>query len=291
MENLNQLKDLLTHEVKDLCSAEEQIIDALPGMIEKATNKSLKKALEDHLRVTEKHRERLDQVLEILETGKEESSGGFFSNLFGSGKEKCKATEGLVKEAESMLAHEMTPEVMDAAIIAGAQKIEHYEIASYGTARVYARELGLMDVERLLTLTLDEEYSADDLLTSLAESRINKSAIGNSGSMQDRTSSRKTNGTGAAKKNQREMAEVSNSRNGAPGKTSGRNTTASSRSSRSATQAPTGKVAKGRSTSTSERNATRGTKATAGSSKKSHAAAKKGTAAPKKNGTGRRSSK
>ncbi|MER3497617.1 MAG: hypothetical protein C4308_02730 [Chitinophagaceae bacterium] len=85
--------------------------------------------------------------------------------------------EGIIKEGENLLGEDMSPEVMDAAIIAAAQKVEHYEIASYGTARTYAMELGLNMVQGLLQQTLDEEYQADDLLTEMAESRINLKAI------------------------------------------------------------------------------------------------------------------
>ena len=165
MENMNQLWDLLRHEIKDLYSAEKQIIEALPKMIEKANNKLLKKTLQQHLDVTEKQRGRLDDVLEQLgEQGDEETSGvlGMFK-----GNEKCLGMEGLIKEGEKLMKEDMSPEVSDAAIIAAAQKIEHYEISSYGTARAFAQELNLSQVEYLLQQTLDEEYEADDLLTEL----------------------------------------------------------------------------------------------------------------------------
>jgi len=178
MENMDQLKDLLKHEIKDLCSAEEQIIEALPKMIEKANNKKLKQSLEEHFTVTEMQRERLDQVLQLLE-GEDGEEKGFLSGLFKGSKpgEKCKAMEGLIEEGKKLMEEDMSPEVSDAAIIAAAQKIEHYEISSYGTARAYAEELNLDEVEALLKQTLDEEYEADDLLTELAESRINLQAI------------------------------------------------------------------------------------------------------------------
>jgi ferritin-like metal-binding protein YciE len=178
MENMDQLKDLLKHEIKDLYSAEEQIIEALPKMIEKANNKKLKQTLEEHLSVTEEHKERLDEVLQLLE-GEDGEDKGFTSGLFKNSKagEKCKAMEGLIAEAESLMKEDMSSGVSDAAIIAAAQKIEHYEISSYGTARAYAQELNLDEVESLLKETLDEEYEADDRLTELAETRINLEAI------------------------------------------------------------------------------------------------------------------
>ena len=181
MENMNQLRDLLKHEIKDLYSAEEQIIEALPKMIEKANNKQLKKALQQHLQVTEKQKDRLDQVMEELgEEGEEENDGGIFGMFKGG--EKCAAMEGILKEGEKLMKEDMSPEVSDAAIIAAAQKVEHYEITSYGTARAYAQELNLSEVEDLLQQTLDEEYEADDMLTELAESRVNQKANTENGS-------------------------------------------------------------------------------------------------------------
>src|SRR5215470_9841283 len=175
MENMNQLRDLLKHEIKDLYSAEEQIIEALPKMIEKANNKQLKKALQQHLQVTRQQQHRLDEVLEDLGEKSEEESSGVLGMFKGG--EKCLAMQGLIKEGEKLMREDMSPEVSDAAIIAAAQKIEHYEIASYGTAKAYAQELNLNKVRNLLKQTLDEEYAADDTLTDLAESRVNDSAI------------------------------------------------------------------------------------------------------------------
>jgi len=179
MENMNQLRDLLKHEIRDLYSAEEQIIEALPKMIEKANNADLKKTLQRHLQVTEKQKGRLDDVLEALNEEKEEGEG--ILGLF-KGDEKCLAMEGLISEGEKLMKEDMSPEVADAAIIASAQKIEHYEISSYGTARAYAQKLNLGEVEDLLKETLDEEYEADKLLTGLAESRVNERANNGPGS-------------------------------------------------------------------------------------------------------------
>ena len=178
MENMNQLRDLLKHEIKDLYSAEQQIIEALPKMIENANNNQLKKALQQHLQITKKQKDRLDEVMEHL--GEESEDNGGIFGIFRGG-DKCLAMEGIIKEGEKLMKEEMSPEVSDAAIIAAAQKVEHYEISSYGTARAYARELNLRQVEDLLRQTLDEEYEADDLLTELAESRVNEKAIPENG--------------------------------------------------------------------------------------------------------------
>lgn len=174
MEKIIDLQDLLKHEILDLYSAEEQIIDALPKMIDKATDASLKEALSSHLEVTIEHKERLDALKDILMDEGREDDNGFFSNLFGGSNEvTCKGTEGLIKEAEKMMGEDMTWEAMDAAIIGAAQKVEHYEIAGYGTARAYALQLGLTDVAAKLEMTLNEEYEADDTLTSLAVEQVN----------------------------------------------------------------------------------------------------------------------
>ena len=172
MEPLVNLRDLLQHEIDDLYSAEEQIIDALPKMAENATNSELKKALNEHLRVTREQKKRLDKVKSLLKS--EEANKGFFERIFGGSK--CKGTEGLITEGEKMMGEEMDPTVKDAAIIASAQKIEHYEISGYGTARAFARELGLKEVASLLETTLNEEYKSDDMLTALALRKVNLDA-------------------------------------------------------------------------------------------------------------------
>jgi ferritin-like metal-binding protein YciE len=176
MDKMKDLKDLLKHEVLDLCSAEDQIIEGMPAMIEKATHPLLKKALREHLRVTEGQRKRLDKVKSLLGevTSESDSSGGkvgaFFFTLFGGGEQKCKAMEGIIGEGNKMMGENMNVEVMDAAIISCAQKIEHYEICGYGTAKAFARELQLQDVATLLNETLNEEYEADNVLTAMAVS-------------------------------------------------------------------------------------------------------------------------
>jgi ferritin-like metal-binding protein YciE len=172
MDTMNDLRDLLRFDVTCLRSVEEQIIEALPEMIEKANNRDLKMALEQHLRITEQQRNRLDQVIQQIG---EASDNGIFSNLFSSGI-KSHGMAGLIDDGQKLLAADMDPDVMDAAIIGCAQKIEHVEIASYGTARTYAEQLGLTDVAQLLQQTLMEEHDADERLSALAVRRVNPQA-------------------------------------------------------------------------------------------------------------------
>ena len=172
MEPLVNLRDLLQHEIDDLYSAEEQIIEALPKMAENASNGELKKALNEHLRVTKEQKKRLDRIKGLLKS--EEGNKGFFEKLFGGSK--CKGTEGLITEGEKMMGEDMDPTVKDAAIIASAQKIEHYEIASYGTLRTFADTLGLHKAASLLEEILEEEKNADEKLTEIAISSINSEA-------------------------------------------------------------------------------------------------------------------
>lgn len=171
MEAMTDLKKLLMHEVTDLMSAEDQIIKAMPLMIKKAKNPELIKALQEHLKVTEKQRARLNKVQSFFKKAGEEpqqpGKNGFLSGLFGGGQ-KCLGMDGLITEGQKVMNEDMTQKVLDAAIIACAQKIEHYEICGYGTARAYSRELQMPEVTRLLEETLKEEYFADDTLTKLA---------------------------------------------------------------------------------------------------------------------------
>ncbi len=180
MEKLNDLHDLLKHNIQDLYSAEEQILQALPSMIDKAQNPELKQALTQHLGITEHQRDRLDLIqskinAEETESVSAEEKKGLLARLFKR-SHVCKGMRGLIEEGEKVIAEDMNVEVRDAAIIACAQKIEHYEICGYGTARAYAQELGLAEVEALLQQTLDEEYQADDKLTYLAVGRLNEKA-------------------------------------------------------------------------------------------------------------------
>lgn len=207
MATLINLRALLEHEIEDLYSAEEQIIEALPGMADAAKNRELKRSLREHLRITREQKKRLDQVRKIFqkEGGEESNDRSFLDRMFGGGGKKCKGMEGLIREGEKMMEEDMEPDVMDAAIIASCQKIEHYEISGYGTARAYAKELGLREVERLLAATLKEEYTADKVLNTLALNKVNVKAEGRTGAR----------GNGATKKG----AAKTTSKRAAPKKT------------------------------------------------------------------------
>jgi ferritin-like metal-binding protein YciE len=162
-EEMNPLEELLIDELKDIYSAENQIIKALPKMVKGASAPELKRAFERHLEETRRQVERLDQIGEALEiklTGK-----------------KCKGMEGLIEEGKEMLEEDLDENAIDAGLIGAAQKVEHYEIAAYGTARTHAEMLGYNKVARLLQQTLNEEANTDKKLTQLAESIINVEAV------------------------------------------------------------------------------------------------------------------
>ena len=159
---METLQDLFVEELKDLYSAEAQLLKAMPKMVKKAQHPELKQAFQTHMRETEGQVKRLDRIFDQLG---EKAKG-----------KKCLAMEGLIKEAKEHMSEDMDDDVMDAALIGMAQKIEHYEIAGYGTARTYAKLLGNKEVQRLLQETLDEEGKTDKLLTKLAESSINVEA-------------------------------------------------------------------------------------------------------------------
>jgi ferritin-like metal-binding protein YciE len=160
---LTNLHDLYVDELKDLYSAEHQILKALPKMAKKASATELADAFEEHLKVTHGHVERLEKIFKMLE-------------ISPKGK-KCKAMEGLLEEGKEVMSEEAEPSVMDAALIAAAQRVEHYEMAGYGCVRTFARLLGYKEAADLLQETLDEEGEADKALTELAESVINVEAM------------------------------------------------------------------------------------------------------------------
>ncbi len=160
---LNSLKDLYLEELKDLYSAEKQLTRALPKMAKQAESEELAGAFEQHLEETKGHIERLEMVFRGLNA----SPGGH----------KCEAMAGIIKEAEHVLGSDADPEVRDAAMIAQAQRVEHYEIAGYGCARTYAKLLGREGDVTLLQETLDEEGRTDKKLTKLAERVINQRAL------------------------------------------------------------------------------------------------------------------
>lgn len=166
---IDSLETLLQEELKDIYSAEKQLIKAIPKMAKKASSPELKRALEEHLRVTERQAERIEQVFELL--GQKPKA------------KTCEAMKGIIEEAQDMMSEDMDDAVMDAAIIGCAQKVEHYEIASYGTVRTWAERIGNNRAAKLLDQTLQEEGDADKRLTGLAESMINEEAeSGSSGS-------------------------------------------------------------------------------------------------------------
>jgi ferritin-like metal-binding protein YciE len=160
--NMNSLKDLFIHEIKDLYSAETQLTDALPKMAEKATDDKLKNAFKSHLEETKKQKERLEKISQMLDI-----------DIKG---EKCEAMAGLIKEGKEALEMKGDDEVRDAALIGAAQRVEHYEMAGYGTARNYAKRLGFGDAASLLEETLNEEKTADSKLNDIAISRVNERA-------------------------------------------------------------------------------------------------------------------
>jgi len=155
MNRLDNLEDLFVHELHDLYSAEQQIIAALPKMANAATSSDLREAFEKHLRQTRNHVARLDEIFSSM-------------NVSGNGHE-CRGMKGLIEEGEQVMKMDGNASVKDAALIAAAQRVEHYEIAGYGAARTYAKELNHDDAADLLQETLDEEGATDKKLTKLAE--------------------------------------------------------------------------------------------------------------------------
>lgn len=156
------LEDLYVDLLKDLYSAEKQLVRALPKMAKNAQSPDLQKAFQEHLRQTEGQVERIERI---------------FTDLQGSPRgKKCVGMEGLVAEGNELMQEDAEPDVLDAGLIAAAQKVEHYEIASYGTARAWAERLGYDRAARLLQQTLDEESLANEKLTRIAESHVNMEA-------------------------------------------------------------------------------------------------------------------
>jgi len=162
MKKATTLQDLYISELKDLYNAENQILKALPKMIKAASTPELQQGFEEHLEQTRGHVQRLEEIFEKLDQNPK-------------GK-KCKGLEGIVEEAKETMEEIEDPAVLDAALIAGAQKVEHYEMASYGCVRTWARQLGDEEAANLLQQTLDEEAETDKKLTQLAESMVNLEA-------------------------------------------------------------------------------------------------------------------
>lgn len=166
---LESMQDLLIHQLKDIYSAEQQLLKALPKMQEKASTEELATAFANHLTETENQVERLDRVFALLG----ERAGGV----------KCKGMEGLIEEAEETLDEDGNEAVVDAGIIAAAQRVEHYEISAYGSAKAFAALLGLSDVVELLNESQEEETAADKKLSLIATTDVNARAAGTDPSM------------------------------------------------------------------------------------------------------------
>lgn len=159
---MRTLEDVYVDLLKDLYSAEKQLVKALPKMAKGAQSSDLQKAFQDHLRQTEGQVERIERI---------------FTEMGGSPRgKKCVGMEGLVEEGNELLKEDAEPDALDAGLIAAAQKVEHYEIAGYGTARAWAQQLGYDKAARLLQQTLEEESMANELLTRIAENHVNMEA-------------------------------------------------------------------------------------------------------------------
>ena len=163
MDRLNNLDDLFTHELKDLYSAEQQILKALPEMVSATRHQELRTAFQEHEQMTRDQVMRLETIADELGV---EISG-----------HKCKGMEGIIREGKEVIEANADDDARDAALIGAAQRVEHYEIAGYGTARTYARMLGREQDAALLQRTLDEEGSTDQKLTGLAERVVNRDAL------------------------------------------------------------------------------------------------------------------
>lgn len=163
----NTLDNFLLEEIQDLYSAEKQLTKALPKVAKKVSSPELKSAIEQHLEETEGHVNRLEEVFKMLgEPAKAKT---------------CPAMKGIIEEANDLMSQKAEPAVLDAAIIGAAQKVEHYEIASYGTIVEWAREMGRDDISDLLSQTLDEEERTDEKLNELAKGGINSRATEEAG--------------------------------------------------------------------------------------------------------------
>jgi ferritin-like metal-binding protein YciE len=160
--DIKNMDDLFVHTLRDIYYAEKQIVKALPEMIEKANNPQLKQGFQTHLRESENHVKRLDQVFELI--GKEAQGVD------------CPAIDGIIEEAEDVAGEVQDKTVLDAALIAAAQAVEHYEMTRYGTLIAWAKQMGHNNAVTLLNQTLEEEKATDKKLTQMAESQINRRA-------------------------------------------------------------------------------------------------------------------
>lgn len=211
---VDSLRKLYIDELKDLYSAEKQILEALPTMAKKAANEELKQGFEQHLEQTRHQVERLDKIFQGLDerpTGK-----------------TCKGMQGLIKEGEEMIKEVSDPEVRDAGMISAAQRVEHYEMAGYGTVRTYAELLGEKEAARLLQQTLDEEGETDKKLTRIAERHVNPAAHEMAGEGQghnggSRSSGSRSSGsrTGGSRSSESRGSESSSGNGGSGSRSSG----------------------------------------------------------------------
>jgi ferritin-like metal-binding protein YciE len=168
---LDSLQDLFLNELKDVLNAEKQLVQALPRMAKAAQAPELKQAITKHLKETEGHVDRLERI---------------FRSLGQTPRGKaCKGMQGLIEEGKEILEEDGAPEVIDAAIISAAQRVEHYEMAAYGCLRTYAQLLGNTEADRLLQQTLAEEEATDKALTELAEGGINQAAVAAGGDQEE----------------------------------------------------------------------------------------------------------
>jgi ferritin-like metal-binding protein YciE len=181
----NGLRELYLDELKDLYNAENQLIKALPKMAKASSSEELRQGFEEHLEQTKGHVERLEQIFEALD----ESPKG----------KKCAGMEGLVKEGSEVMAEDFEGAVMDAALIGAAQRVEHYEIAAYGTVIAFANQLGESEHASLLNETLEEEKETDEKLTSLSEEINSQATSEGMGSEEEELTSAES-GSGSAKK-------------------------------------------------------------------------------------------
>lgn len=168
---IKDIRDLFIYQIQNLYSSEIHMLAALPAMIEKAHHHSLKNALNHHLNITKDQKKRLEQIVQLLNQNRTEEQ------IQLKQEHICKGMRGLKDEANDIFESGLQKDVTDAAIIAFVQKMEHYEITSYGSTLAYAHRLHMAKAEELLHETLNEEYDADDLLTALATASLNKEAV------------------------------------------------------------------------------------------------------------------
>lgn len=192
---MDSLQDLYLHKLQDLYSAEQQIAEALPQMAALADAPELQRGFEMHLGQTEQQIQRLEQLFQSLG----EQPGG----------EECKGMKGIIEEGQKAMQEVKDPDALDAALIAAAQAVEHYEMAGYGTARTWARQLGRDQDARVLQQTLDEEGETDKLLTRIAESMVNQQAMQGEREVSRGVSHEGAMGQGAARRQRPESGRPS----------------------------------------------------------------------------------